>query len=416
VIDPWLLTLQSFSKIWIGFSGGLDSTVLLHSLAALQSILPPIQVIHINHGLSLQASAWQFHCEEICEKLALPCYHQSVEFNRHKNIEEGARNARYHVFESYIQAGEVLLLAHHADDQAETLLLQLCRGTGINGLAAMQEIMTFASGTLIRPLLGCTRKELEVYADVKNLIWIDDESNSDEKYSRNFLRRQIIPALTQKWPTVVNNINRTAQHCQDARVNLETLASLDLAKASDTIDILCTSVLAEFSKERVINCLRFWLKKNHLRSPTRIMTERIYNEFFQSRWDAEPEIVLEHLTLRRYQRCLYLVVNNLPVLPESTPLSKSSYSTELSKLLGYDIDTLIENTGLATSKLDALEVRFRKGGEVFFWHGQHKDLKKLFQLWKIPPWLRDRTPLLYLDNKLVAVLGYAVSDTLHKKL
>lgn len=399
MIESWLPFLQNFSKIHCGFSGGLDSSVLLHSLAACKDKLPPLQAIHINHGISPHAAAWEAQCAQFCENLALPLSSHSVTIDKKGNIEEKARNARYQVFKSCLQPGEALLLAHHADDQAETLLLQLFRGAGINGLAVMPESMPLASGTLIRPLLAFSRKALENYAQIAGFVWVEDESNTDEKYSRNYLRNSIIPALETKWPGLVANINRTAKHARDALENLEALAATDLEKASTRKDTLSIKVLETLPRARIMNCLRFWLKKNHLRSPSTQMLARIQEEFFHTRQDARPEIPLEHLTLRRYQNTLYLTENAFPQLPEKTPWSEAA---KLSSLLGYPIESLAAN--IAIPEGSQAEIRFRQGGEILFWQGQHKALKKLLQEWKIPPWLRDRIPLLYINNQLTAVL------------
>lgn len=401
MIESWLPVLQSFSKLWTGFSGGLDSTVLLDNLARHRALLPPIHAIHINHGISPHAAAWQAQSAEFCDRIAIPFFSHRVNFDKGGNIEEAARTARYEIFRATIQPGEALLLAHHADDQAETLLLQLFRGTGINGLAAMPEIMDFAPGRLLRPLLGIRRKTLENYAVARELTWVEDESNLDEKFSRNYLRHAVIPMLEQKWPGLVGNINRTARHCQEALANLETLAALDLAAASEYPDRLSLERLENFSRARIMNCLRFWLKKNHFRLPSTAAMEAMHKAFFSSRTDAEPDILLEDRRLRRYQNTLYLTEKHFPPLPEKTPWAEVA---KLSQLLGYDLFARAQELNLTIPENAQAEIRFRKGGEVIFQQGQHKDLKKLLQAWKIPPWLRNRIPLLYVDNCLMAVL------------
>lgn len=404
MIESWLATLQSFSKIWIGFSGGLDSAVLLDNLAAYQSSLPPIHAIHIHHGISVNADLWQSACASFCERLAIPFFCQKVDFDRSANVEEGARSARYEVFASQLQAGEALLLAHHADDQAETLLLQLFRGAGITGLAAMPEITAFAAGTLVRPLLNYSRKDLEKYAESKALTWVEDESNMDERYSRNYLRHALFPIIEQKWPAVVHNLNRSAKHCQDALSNLEALASLDLAVAADGNKVLSMDSMRRLPKPRLINLLRYWFKKNQIVAPSTLMMRRIYEEFFESKIDANPQIAFERLCLRRYQEKLYLTEKDVPNLPQSTSLSDAKELSKLNSLLGYNVQALIEKSGFPLLADRKTEIRFRQGGEILFWHGQHKDLKKLLQEWKILPWMRNRMPLLYVDGVLVAVL------------
>ncbi len=199
----WIAHLKHFNRLFVGFSGGLDSTVLTICPCWRIQLREKLTAVHIHHGISINASYWQKHCQEFCAALAIPCITQAVDFNRLANIEEGARRARYAAFATLLKERDGLLLGHHLDDQAETLLLQLFRGAGVDGLASMADFGSLGLGTVVRPLLAVNRASLHAYALHHGLTWIEDESNQDVHYSRNYLRQNIIPLLAEKWPGVL---------------------------------------------------------------------------------------------------------------------------------------------------------------------------------------------------------------------
>ena len=407
--SEWLARLSGFKKLIVGFSGGLDSTVLLHVLASHSLLQDKLVAVHINHGISANSQSWQDHCEQICLQSGIHFIARSVEFARSANIEEEARIARYGVFSSLLNADDCLILAHHRDDQAETLLLQLFRGTGVDGLAAMLELNSFSSAILARPFLSVFRKQLEHYADEHELKWIEDESNQDIKYSRNFLRHEIMPLLMEKWPGVVGNITRTAAHCQQAKVNLDELAIQDSPElVAPKISINIES-LKTLNFERIANVLRVWLKKNKIQLPSTMTFQRLIHEVILASPDATPVVSWDNIQVHRYQQSLFLVRK------KGTHLSSSIEWINFPLPLiakEYDIHLIAEqaNQGLLIPPDAKVFVKYRQGGEIFCWHGQTKQLKKLFQEWKIPPWLRESIPLIYINEQLAAVVGYAVSD------
>jgi len=410
----WLSCLSHFNKLIVGFSGGLDSTVLLHALASCPSLCSKLVAVHVNHGISAHAPKWQAHCQQFCQNSGIDFITQAVQFNRLANIEEGARIARYAVFSSLMTDKDCLLLAHHQDDQAETVLLQLFRGAGIDGLAAMAESGRCGLGTLARPLLHYSREHLEHYAALHQLAWIEDDSNYDINYSRNYLRHQIMPLLIAKWSGVAGNIARTATHCQQARINLDDLAIEDCPELLAAKDTLFIGALEGLSFERMANVLRVWLKKNQIPLPSTLTFNRLILEVIQARPDAVPEVGWAEFLVRRYQQCLYLDKKhpvNLPVFIEW-----SEFPLPL-RLGGTDIHLLAKKAdhGLSVMQNTKVSIRFRQGGEEMLWHGQNKQLKKLFQEWNVPPWSRDRLPLIYINDTLAAVVGYAVSDLFYTK-
>jgi len=392
--------LRSFSRLFVGFSGGLDSTVLLHLLAQEAANLPPISAIHIHHGISPNAKAWQQHCESVCKAWRIPFITTAVSFDKSSNLEAAARAARYAVLADNLSEREALLTGHHADDQAETLLLQLVRGAGIGGLSGMKERKPFAAGTLVRPLLHLSRQALEQYARKKGLVFIEDESNLDVSYSRNYMRHTILPLLLEKWPGVIGVLNRTTALAADANSCLDDLAGLDMPHLP-TPNQLPLQPLAQLSRERIFNCLRFFIKQQVPQLPSAAIVERIYTEVIQAKADATPEVSFGDYIIRRYDEVLFLepvtLSTNLPSIPWP------DFPATLQAGYGLGIFT-------GTGKAEKVTIRFRQGGEVIVLHGHTKSLKKLFQQWKVPPWKRDSIPLIFIDDVLAVVVGYATGD------
>ena len=395
----WLPRLRAARRLILAFSGGLDSTVLLHCLAHIPGCSQKIIAVHVNHGLSAHASSWAQHCQSVCQHLNLTCVIEQVKLETSSNLEENAREARYAVFQSLLQEGDLLLLGHHQDDQAETLLLQLFRGAGVEGLSAMSAIKPFGLAQIARPLLGWPRQQLAAYAQQHQLSWIEDDSNSNRAYSRNFLRHEILPLLQTRWPGVAANLARTAGHCQQARDLLDDWVvqqNLDLSQAT-----LSVAPLLDMNEAQRTQILRTWLKRHVPRAPDAAVMQRLLAEVIDAGEEANPLLTLGDYCVRRYRQTLYVlgVEEAVGVLNQA----------ELEKIMASACEQ-----GLVVPAGARVEVRFRQGGERFFWHGQHKSLKKLFQEWGVPGWLRGRIPLVYVDGELVAVLGYAVGDRFYR--
>lgn len=411
--EKWLSELRHYTRLYVGFSGGLDSTVLLHRLTTSPSIASKTIAIHINHGLSSKAQDWQHHCKMVCQKWNVPLITQKVSFNHDANIEERARQARHAVFSSLIKTNEALLLGHHQDDQAETVLLQLFRGAGIEGLSAMIDCQVFSQGWLLRPLLAYPRKVLESYACSSGLSWVDDESNKDCRYSRNFLRQQVIPLIKTRWPGVDANLTRTATHCQQAQMNLDELACLDHLRLKHHTNTLSLLPLSGLTTSRKKNILRVWLKRNTLCVPDTTVFDRLIPEVIEAKEDSNPKLVWGNYYIRRYKQTLYLLeATNEGSLPTISWLN-FPHLLMLPHHLGR-LKALSASQGLVIPKGSRIDVCFRQGGERFYWHGQTKALKKLFQQWHIPPWLRNLIPLIYINQELAAVVGYAIGDRFYQ--
>lgn len=407
--------ISSAKVIWVAYSGGCDSHVLLHSLVALRSdITAEIKAIHINHGLSADADQWEAHCQQTCEQLNVPYRAVKVDARKQKSSpEEAARHARYAALRQLIKKDEVILLAHHQDDQAETLLLQLMRGAGVKGLAAMPVQQAFAQGELCRPMLGFSRQDIQHYAEQQQLSWIDDPSNFDTDFDRNFLRHQVVPLLETHWPSLNKTLSRTARHSAEADHLLSELAEQDWQRVQQGQDKqsaqIKISALLELDEKRQRNVLRYWIASVcHLRLPDTVHLQRILDEVITAADDAKPEVIWRGGEVRRYQGLLYAQE------PFCEPESEQYVWKNISQPLAFSGRRLFakpsSGEGLSQAKLAGAEIslQFRQGGETCRpkGRGQTHQLKKLFQEWQVPPWQRASVPLLYVNNELAEVVGY----------
>ena len=415
-----LAQLPPARRYWVAYSGGCDSTVLLHAMAALREQLPvELRALHINHNLHEAAPEWALHCHHVCETLDIPLYEVNVDARGSKgeSPEAAARAARYRIFTEVLQVGDGLLLAHHRDDQAETLLLQLLRGSGPRGLAAMPSHRPLGAGWLGRPLLGFSRQALCDYAAAEGLAWIDDPSNFDTEFDRNFLRQQVMPLLQQRWPSAASTLARTAGLQAEAAELLQQLAEEDWQHcAGPQADTLRIEALSQLSPERQRNLLRYWIDSvNHLPLADQQRLNRILAEVIPAAEDAQPSVRWPGGQVRRYAGLLYLLAADPE--PVTGPLRWDLTGTlELGD--GRQLRT-VSTTGAglqaALQGNASLSVRFRQGGEVCrpAGRGHQHELKKLLQEWGVPPWQRPRVPLLYVGEELAAVVGYCVCEPYH---
>ena len=303
-------SLLNSQSILVAFSGGLDSTVLLHQLVQWRAQHPEValRAIHIHHGLSPHADSWVQHCESVCMQWQVPLVVERVHLEDDGlGIEAQARRARYQAFAQTLLPGEVLMTAQHLDDQCETFLLALKRGSGPAGLSAMGENSPFAGTQLIRPLLAQTREALEAWARQHELCWIEDESNQDDTYDRNFLRLRVVPQLNARWPHFSEAVARSASLCGEQEQLLDELLAEDLAKLVADDGSLAIDALASMSAPRRAALLRRWLAGHSAPMPSREMPERIWREVALAREDAFPCLRLGDFSVRRYQQRLWWV-------------------------------------------------------------------------------------------------------------
>lgn len=382
--------LNNFETIYLGFSGGLDSCVLLHLLSQNESIQKKLVAVHINHGLSPEADNWTTWTEQVCKASGVMYKTFSVKLDTKKNLEESARKKRYAIFEHLLKsAKDILLLAHHQNDQAETVLLHLFRGAGVDGLAAMPKYRALGKGHLYRPLLGVSREDLRHYAIEKKLEWVEDHSNQDNHFDRNFLRNEIIPQLQKRWPSLVANLSRSAENCAVVRKKIKPMIESQLSTMVDERHRLSIHLLVQESRDTQMMLLRSWLEKQHFKKPSRHSLQRVLDELIPAPIDASPLVAWNEGEIRRYQGLLYALKREQEVLEPSILLAPFL----------KDAQTRVE-------------IRYRQGGEKIRLSGKTRDLKKLFQLWKIPPWERHKIPLIYVNDVLTSVYGWATCDEL----
>lgn len=391
---PILQRLPEARRLWVAYSGGLDSTVLLHALSQLSI---PLSAIHVDHGLSAHSAEWSAKCRYQCEVLGIELHEIKVEVDsRGRGIEAAAREARYAAFSQRLGEGDMLLTAHHQDDQAETLLLQLLRGGGVRGLAAMPAHRPFAAGWLGRPLLQVSRESLQAYAEAQGLDWIDDPSNFDTTLERNFLRHDLIPGLEQRHSGIKSVLARSAGHFAESSELLDELAAQDLMTVAGEGATLSISALQSLSDARQRNLLRYWLRHLGLSIPDSRNLQRILDEVLPAAEDAVPLVSWQGAEVRRYRDRLH-AMSPLPPLMRLPPA------------LGELRKCRVVGEGLREELLSSASVTvgWRCGGERLTLAGRdgHHTLKKLYQEAAVPPWERERRPLIFIDGELAQVAG-----------
>jgi len=393
----------------IAFSGGLDSTVLLHALAASRaSHQAPVVAVHVDHGLHAESAAWADHCQAFANELEIEFHGLQVNVDRQSGMgpEAAAREVRYAALRNLVQPNDWLLSAHHKDDQAETLLLNLMRGSGPAGLAGIAPVRVFARGWLVRPLLEVSRDDLEKYAAGQDLVWVDDPSNDDQKFDRNYLRHEVLPRLETRWPDAAGRIRRSAALAREATSLLTDLAKSDLESVGNRADRLCINELQELSPARQRNILRSVVSGLGLPMPGAVHLEQIQSHLLAAREDAQPLVTWPGVSVRRYREHVYLSPDTAEEaqLPKAVPVIGKH--VELPAGLGTLVLAAGTEKGLSNEVMaNGLEVRYRVGGEEFKPAGQShtRKLKKLLQEEGIVPWMRERLPLLYSGGELVAV-------------
>jgi tRNA(Ile)-lysidine synthase len=400
-----LLPQGASGDLLVAFSGGLDSTVLLHGLANLRE-RHAVRAIHINHGLHSNADHWQSHCAQQAADLDIDfsSYTVSVPSNPEDGIESAARRLRYEALRSALRANETLLTAHHADDQLETVLLALMRGSGVDGLAGMPVCQRFGSGWHFRPLLEFTRDELLRWATEQSLAWLDDPSNDSTRFDRNYLRREVVPALRTRWPSVAHAASRTASHLGEAAGLLDEIAARDFAAATIGSS-LRVAALKSLTGARRRNLLRYWIYSCGARAPSTRKLAAMEHDLLVAQDDRTPRVEWDGMEVRRHRGLLYC-------MPQFSAAALDPHDWDwrhplrLGDRSGVLRAEIAHGVGIKRAKLPLhIRVATRNGGERLrlAGHEHHRELKKLLQEANILPWWRDRLPLLFDGKSLVAV-------------
>ena len=383
-------------KIWIGFSGGVDSRVLLELIWLVFNNNPNylLNVVHINHGINKQADSWELACQVVCQQLNINF--QAVKLdadydscNRlQSNLEAELRAARMSVWQRLVSINDVLLLAHNLNDQAETLLLRLCRGAGVTGLAAIKPITNIGNIKIIRPLLGYTREQIQAFARLHQLQYIQDDSNFNTKFARNFVRHNILPVLAEFWPAAVVNISRAANHLQQAASYIERQAQEYLASccgyqnycnsqynSRHNQKFLLIDKLLKHDYILQVQILRQFIMSKNFYPPSEAQLNRIYQEIIGAKMDRQPQLQIGDYIVTRYRNRLYVYAEQ--------------YWINNSGNLGW------------ANKLGGLTVYFGRAANMV----GLRQAKKIFQQLGIPAWQRYDYPLIFNDGKLVTILG-----------
>jgi len=398
-------------EILMGFSGGLDSSVLIHLLSQMRAKLNfKLKAIHVHHGLSSSADDWLNFCKEKCKLLDIEFHSEKVKINEKTSlgIEGEARKLRYKAIKETQK--DIVALGHHQNDQAETLMLQLLRGAGLKGLAAMPEFDS--KRKFWRPLLYIKKDTLEKYAKDKKIEYIEDESNQDINFDRNFIRKKVLPLIESRYPSSIETMSRSAINISEGH-HLNELVALDDSKSvmSDDGKYLFITDLKSLPKIRAINLIRWWLSFNNLLMPSRRNIDELYKQILLIKRDTSLNLkISDDASIRAYNNKLFIV--SLDINPSKFDLKWSGqeelYLPNKTKLQFIKI----KEGGLSLSKLGVktLRVRSRAGGEKLkpFSDQPSRSLKYLFQTADIPIWERGQIPLIFAKNQLVAVPNLAI--------
>jgi len=394
----------------VALSGGEDSACLLTALVQPGS-RPfrdlPVRAIHVDHGLSPAAADFQRACEELCRSLAVPLtvVAVSVDSGRGVSIEAAARDSRYAVLAQNLRMGECLLTAHHADDQAETLLLQLLRDAGLKGIAAMPLCQAWTGGWHLRPLLHFAKRELRTFGVDAGVTAVRDPMNDDTRFDRAYLRRHLWPVIEARWPGAAIAVSRAAGHVAEAQGLLERAAAQTVDVLRDG-DALSVAGLRALSSPEQVNTLRHWIASHATPPPSTARLIEAVRQIIEADDDHQPAVVWGGHALRRYRNRLFLTPASPPVMKEHCewPVAGDS-NLDLGGELGV-LHWLPQQGGLDASRLpDTLVVRRRRGGETLRVRrrGRTQSLQHLCQSLGVLPWMRDALPLVYAGHDLIAV-------------
>jgi tRNA(Ile)-lysidine synthase len=414
LITPEWINKQTYRHFCVAFSGGLDSQALLYNMYQLREINPEIKLeaVHIHHGVNAEADNWLEACRAQCSKLNIVFkhIHITLDYNTKDGFEAQARKQRYQALWKACPNTAALVTAHHADDQAETMLFRLFRGAGLRGLSAMQKENNNSSRPLLRPLLNNSRQEIEAYARANNLLWVEDPSNKNIDLSRNYIRHEIIPRIKHRWPNAAQNMEQAAEHLQNAQQILDLYLEQELKNICTSKKQININELKKFSPEHQSLLLRLWIRQHQLTAPTTKQLDQVL-QMIHSKEDAQPQLSWGENIIRRFNQKIGIY----KVFPKKD-LEEILWDGKTTLLLPQQIGAI--NFSLAAgglkppSKDEKIFIRWKKPSFKFkiAGHKHHKDYKSLMQDFHIPPWERDRIPLIYFNDTCVALANYAISD------
>ncbi|MEP2651787.1 MAG: tRNA lysidine(34) synthetase TilS [Paraglaciecola sp.] len=418
------------NDVVVAYSGGVDSHVLLHALSELRQSHEytfKLHAIHIHHGLSQNADIWQAHCQQVCADLnvAFQTANVAVEAQARQSLEAQARDARYQKLVELAPADSHILLGQHQDDQLETFLLQLKRGAGPKGLGAMnpQWAVTLAVGkesktvNFYRPLLNVSQQHVLEYAEQQHLKWVEDESNQDAKFDRNFLRLDVLPILQSRWPELASSVSRSAQLCAQQQDMLDEISAEKLNNMRTSENSLPVSELSKLNENWLHQVVRYWLSQQGISNPSLAVLQQLLPQVLLAAADASPILQWQSWQFRRFNQQLYVIPEPVD-LPEFETLWQgestmnlpggldglcfSQSNNELDSSQAYL--TINPNLGPITVRLGGYSAKFKPQGSQY-----SKPIKQWFKLWKVPPWVRDNTLIIVQNKEVVGLINEAQS-------
>ena len=384
---------KTVERVVVAVSGGVDSTALLHSVAA-ATVVSRLEALHVNHGLVANADQLERAAQKSCNASQVPMTTIAVDVSTGGSLEASARKARYRAFRDFLQSGDLLLLAHHLDDQVETLLFRLFRGSRVVGLEGMPAERPVGRATLYRPLLQHSRSDILTYARDQGLAWVEDESNAHTTPDRNYIRHSVLPTIEARWPGVRNRLLTKLKRDSHARDLLDKQSFMLLDSLRLDTDCLNLVGLQELEIDTLVDLLGAWLSALELPMPPGNFLREVAAAIVSNR---RVGVNFGELEVRQNRDRLY-ALRRLPTA-DKYPFALSVGQINVSG--GSVTNRVVQGSGL---REDDYTVRFRKGGETLR-QGCSKSLKNLFQESGLPPWLRDRLPLIYRNKELVALAG-----------
>ena len=413
--------IKAAPAITIALSGGMDSVVLLHlsQQAHRAGNIRCIKAIHVNHGLSPRSDAWAKYCQSLCEQWNIPLHLEKavLQYTSRKGTEQIAREARYQIFTQQINEGECLLQGHHRDDQAETVLFRALRGADIHGLQSIPQQRCLGRGFLFRPLIFHSRRDIESYAAKHGLTWIEDDSNLNTHYDRNFIRHQVLPVIRKRWPDASRALTEVTHHCKATQKLLDEVAETDLRQVMQHIQLpilgqtsaLHCPALQSLSHERLLNVYKYWLRSENVVIPGKHSLEKGLNTLLYANADRTPCLQSHQVEIYRYRH--WLIINRLTddFLSDEKPIMLAEGDIEL-KDNGCLQTHLSRGTECIVPDTKDIRLTYRDNLSAlptFSVHGrpERKSLKKWLNELKVPVWLRHRLPVLATPTQLVAIPG-----------
>ena len=401
-------------KVCLALSGGLDSMVLLHLMHAHLNGKYKIRAIHVNHNLNENSNDWSNFCKKQCSQLGIDLTIESIHpENNGSGLEASARDERYQVIKENLTQNELLLTAHHKDDQLETILFRIFRGTGINGLRGIAHYKDDKSHIILRPLLHYSRADLEGYAAANKIKWIEDDSNEDTSFDRNYIRNLLVPKIKERWSRAEESAHRLSIIAAENYELLNELALEDLSEESD-LESVGIDCFDSHSIPRIKNMIRFLIEKNDMDMPSmHILNSGLIDLINDD--EKTSEIKWGNFVIRRFNKRLYFL--NKTIAMPLIPPDKITWSIHQSIDLHYPIGSLetdfSNGSGISLDKCsENLQIKFRKGGEKISLGTKKtpKTLKDFFNEKKILPWTRDKIPLIYDDQHLICIGDFWIND------